>query len=99
MNKELKLSDRFTLSADGKTLAFREKHQYGTEPEGEDIRTLDRQPAESWEPDTPPKPARGSLQEHPDHERTPRTPPASSDAEPDDLAGRAVRALPRLGCE
>ncbi len=57
MNKELKLVDRFSLSPDGQTLTFRERHQYGAEPEGEDVRRLERRPAESWTPDAPPKPA------------------------------------------
>lgn len=57
VGKELRLTDRWTLAADGATLTFRERHQFGTEPEGEDIQIFDRRPADSWEPDTPPKPA------------------------------------------
>jgi hypothetical protein len=53
--KELRLTDRFNLSADGNTLTFRERHQYGSEPEAEDTRVFDRRPATSWEPDAPPK--------------------------------------------
>ena len=57
MGKELRLADRFSLSADGNTLTFRERHQYGAEPEGENVHVFDRRPAASWEPDSPPKPA------------------------------------------
>jgi len=57
MGKELHLTDRLSLSPDGNVLTFRERHQYGSEPEGEDVRVLDRRPAESWEPDAPPKAA------------------------------------------
>jgi hypothetical protein len=57
MGKELRLTDRFTLSAGGNTLTFRERHQYGAEPEGEETHVFDRRPAASWEPDAPPKPA------------------------------------------
>ncbi|HEV8147569.1 MAG TPA: c-type cytochrome [Bryobacteraceae bacterium] len=53
--KELRMDDRWTLSADGNTLTMRELHQYGSEPEGEDVRVFTRRPATSWEPDAPPK--------------------------------------------
>src|SRR5580704_13494923 len=53
--KELKLADRWSLSADGNTLTFTERHQFGTEPEAEDSHIFDRRPADSWEPDAPPK--------------------------------------------
>ncbi|MBZ5623465.1 MAG: photosynthetic reaction center cytochrome c subunit [Acidobacteriia bacterium] len=53
--KELKLADRWSLSADGNTLTFSERHQFGTEPEAEDIHTFERRPADSWEPDAQPK--------------------------------------------
>jgi len=56
-NKELRLTDRFSISADGGTLTFRERHQFGTDPEGEDVMVFDRKPAASWEPDQAPKPA------------------------------------------
>lgn len=55
--KELRMSDRFTLSSDGQTLTLRQKHQYGTEPEGEDVVIADRRAGSSWEPDAPPKKA------------------------------------------
>jgi hypothetical protein len=57
VGKELRLTDRWTLAADGARLTFRERHQFGTEPEGEDIQIFDRRPPDSWEPDTPPKAA------------------------------------------
>lgn len=53
--KELKLADRWNLSADTNTLTFAERHQYGTEPEAEDIHVFERRPADSWEPDAPPR--------------------------------------------
>jgi hypothetical protein len=57
MNKELKLNHRINLSADGKTLAFRERAQYGTEPERDEARVFERRPADAWGPDVPPAPA------------------------------------------
>jgi hypothetical protein len=54
-NKELHLADRWTLSPDGKTLTFRERHRYGDETEAEDVRTFERRPDNSWEPDAPPQ--------------------------------------------
>src|SRR5262249_15481024 len=56
-NKELHLTDRWTMSPDGKTLTLRGRHQYGDEPEGEEVHVLERRPDSSWEPDAPPKPA------------------------------------------
>ncbi|HKA00975.1 MAG TPA: photosynthetic reaction center cytochrome c subunit family protein, partial [Candidatus Solibacter sp.] len=57
MGKELRLTDRYTLSADGNRLTMTERHQFGTEPEGVDTQVFDRRPPGSWEPDKPPKPA------------------------------------------
>lgn len=57
MGKELRLTDRWTLSGDGNTLIFRQKHRYGTEAEGEELNVFDRRPAEAWQPDAPPKAA------------------------------------------
>jgi len=54
-NQQLKMTDRWTLSADGNTLTFRERHQFAAEPEAEDARTFDRNPAGTWEPDERPK--------------------------------------------
>ena len=45
------------MAADGKTLTFRERHQYGGDPEAEDVHVFERRPDGSWEPDAPPKPA------------------------------------------
>lgn len=53
--KELRTHDRWTLSPDGNTLTITERHQFGSEPEGEDTRVLHRKPASTWEPDAPPK--------------------------------------------
>jgi hypothetical protein len=53
--KDLKLTDRYTLSADGNHLTFREWHQYGDETAGEDERVFVRKPTASWEPDASPK--------------------------------------------
>jgi len=55
--KDLKLADRLTVSADGNTLTMTERHQYVTEPEGEETQVFDRRPADTWEPDKPPAPA------------------------------------------
>ena len=57
MGKELRLTDRYNVSSDGNVLHFSEKHQYGAEPEGETVRSLERRPGNTWEPDAPPKPA------------------------------------------
>ncbi len=57
-SQELRLHDRWTLSADKQTLTFVERHQFGAEPQPtEDTRVFDRQPDASWEPPQPPKPA------------------------------------------
>ena len=55
MKKELKLNDRWSVSADGNTLTFRERRQFGDEPEGENVRIFNRQPAASWEADQAPQ--------------------------------------------
>jgi len=55
--KELRLADRWSLSGDGNTLTLRERHQYGADPEAEDVHAFSRRPADSWAPDAPPKPA------------------------------------------
>ena len=55
--KELRLADRWSLSADGNTLTFRERHQYGADSEAEDVHVFSRRPADSWGPDVPSKPA------------------------------------------
>ena len=54
MGKELHLTDRYTLSADGNTLTMHERHKFDTEPEGEDTQVFDRRPLSTWEPDKPP---------------------------------------------
>jgi hypothetical protein len=56
-DRELRMNTRWSISADGTTLTFRQRHQFGSEPEGEDVVVFDRRPADSWEPDAPPKPA------------------------------------------
>jgi len=55
--QELHLVDRWSLSAGGNTLTFREKHQFATEPEAEDTRVFARLQDDAWKPDAPPKPA------------------------------------------
>ena len=57
MNKELKLNMRLNLSDNGKTFTFRERAQYGAEPERDESRVFERRPADSWAPDAPPAPA------------------------------------------
>ncbi|HEY1340325.1 MAG TPA: c-type cytochrome, partial [Bryobacteraceae bacterium] len=56
-NRELRLTDRYSVSADGNALTFDEVSQYGTQPEVHQVHTFDRLPASEWGPDTPPKPA------------------------------------------
>ncbi len=52
---ELRMDDRWTLSADKQTLTLEESHQFGDEPQPTfATRVFDRQPDGSWEP---PKPA------------------------------------------
>ncbi len=53
--KELRLNNRWSLSPDGNTLTFVERHQFGDSPEEEDTHVLDRRPGNSWEPSAPPK--------------------------------------------
>jgi hypothetical protein len=53
--KELRLNDRWALSPDGKTLTWRQRHQFGSEPEGEDVHVFDRDPSSTWGNLPPPK--------------------------------------------
>ena len=53
--QELRMTDRYELGADGNTLTRSETHQYGSEPEGQEMLILDRKPDSTWEPDAPPK--------------------------------------------
>jgi hypothetical protein len=55
-DRELRLNDRWTLSADGQTLTFVERHQFGTEAAAEDTHVLEKQANATWEPPEPPKP-------------------------------------------
>ena len=55
--RNLHLNDRFTMSADGKTLTYVERHQFAAEPEGEDTMVFAKQENATWEPPKPPKPA------------------------------------------
>ena len=55
--KELRMTDRWTLSKDGNSLTFEEHHQFGDEAAGDDTVVFDRQPASEWKPDEKPKPA------------------------------------------
>ncbi len=48
---ELRLTDRWILSPDGRTLTSIERHKFGSEPEAEDTRVFDRQAEGTWEPD------------------------------------------------
>ncbi len=57
LNKELKLTDRFSLSPDGNTLTFRENSKFGAEPEREQSQVFERRAVSTWQPDAPPKPA------------------------------------------
>jgi hypothetical protein len=57
VSKELNLTDRYTLSADGNRLTMHERHKFDTEPEGEETQVFDRRPVSTWEPDKPPAPA------------------------------------------
>jgi hypothetical protein len=56
-DRELHLNDRWTMSSDGQTLTFVERHQFGTEPEAEDTMVFAKQVNATWEPPKPPKPA------------------------------------------
>jgi hypothetical protein len=55
--KDLRMTDRYNLSADGNILTFQEHSQFGNEPPRDQVHTFERRPAASWEPDAPPKPA------------------------------------------
>jgi Photosynthetic reaction centre cytochrome C subunit len=57
-DEKLRMTDRWTLSADRQTLTLVERHQFGAEPEpGTDSYVLRRQPAELWPALQPSKPA------------------------------------------
>jgi len=44
----LKTVDHWTLSGDGNTLRYEEKHQFGSEPEGTNVFVFERRPASAW---------------------------------------------------
>jgi hypothetical protein len=53
-SQELKMNDRWSVSADGNTLTFRSRHQFATEPEKEDVTELKRDRTGTWGPMPPP---------------------------------------------
>jgi len=55
---ELRMNDRWTISADQQTLTFQERHQFGAEPAATTETTIfERQPDSAWRPPQPPKAA------------------------------------------
>lgn len=54
---DLRMTDRWALAPDRKTLEFSERHQFAAEPEGTDVSTFVRQADESWLAQEPPKAA------------------------------------------
>ncbi len=54
---DLHMTDRWSLSPDGKTLTFKEHHQYKTEPPGDDTMVFYRQSSAAWEPSDKPQTA------------------------------------------
>ncbi len=53
--EDLRLNERWTLSADGQTLSFVEKHQFATEPAAEDLYVFDRMTPAAWQQEEKPK--------------------------------------------
>jgi hypothetical protein len=53
----LRLNDMWTLSPDGQTLTFKQRHQFMAEPADEDIDVFEKQPAAAWEPAQTDRPA------------------------------------------
>ena len=54
-NQDLRLNERWTLSADGQTLSFVERHQFASEPAAEDLYVFDRMPPAAWQQEEKPK--------------------------------------------
>ncbi len=55
-DQELRMADRWTISADGQVLTSVQRHQFGAEPSAtEDRNVYDRQPEASWEASPTPK--------------------------------------------
>jgi len=54
---ELRMSDTWTLSADGQTLTFHGNRVMGDRPPREDTIVYEKQPEADWEPPQTPKPA------------------------------------------
>jgi hypothetical protein len=52
---ELRMSDLWSLSPDGITLTFKEHHQFGKEPPGNDTMVFDKQDPATWEPSGKPE--------------------------------------------
>ena len=50
-DQDLRLNDAYTLSPDGKQLTFRQRHQFGSEPEGDGESVFLRQPDSAWPAD------------------------------------------------
>lgn len=50
--KELRLVDRWSISADGNQFTLHEKHQFDTEPEGESTRVFHRMQDDAWPADS-----------------------------------------------
>jgi hypothetical protein len=53
----LKTVDRYTLSGDGNTLTYEEKHQFASEPEGTNVFVFERRPDSAWPASQPAKQA------------------------------------------
>ena len=56
-DQDLRMNDTYRQSVDGTQLTFRERHQFGSEPEGVDEAVFLRQPDSAWPANEPAKPA------------------------------------------
>ena len=55
--KPLRMTDRWRLAEDGKSLTFVQRHQFDTEAEGVSTFVMERRSAEAWPAEEKPKPA------------------------------------------
>jgi hypothetical protein len=53
--KPLRMTDRWSLADDGKSLTFVERHQFDTEPEGISTFVMERRTADAWPTEVKPK--------------------------------------------
>jgi hypothetical protein len=94
-NHDLRLNERWTLSADGQTLSFVERHQFASEPAAEDLYVFDRMPPAAWQQEEKPKLAEETFKNIQVLKGPSRRAPDAHDAKLRARTGSGMRILPR----